>query len=99
MAGLSSEIVIRSTEYRPCIVYDKKALFHKWEDSACIVPPALSRGGHNGGTLRRTLAIVEFETGKVERVMPEDVRFLDTGNKMREIMFDFHTRSEKPDGA
>ena len=99
MAGISGEIVIRDAEYRPCLVYDHKALFHKWEDSACIVPPALSRGGHNGGTLRRTLAIVEFETGKVERVMPEEVRFLDTRNKMHGIMFDSYTRSDKPDGA
>ena len=97
MASIGSDIVIRETEYRPCLVYDKKALFHKWEDSACLVAPSISRGGHNGGTLRRTLAIIEFETGKVERVMPEDVRFLDTRNKMHEIMFDFYAREAKTD--
>lgn len=37
MAGLESTINIRSSEYRPCIILGKKALFHRWTEKKNIV--------------------------------------------------------------
>lgn len=33
MAGLDGTITITNSEYRPCIVDERKALFHKWCDN------------------------------------------------------------------
>ena len=30
MAAFPTEITVKSSEYRPCMVGDKKALFHRW---------------------------------------------------------------------
>jgi hypothetical protein len=32
MSGLNGEIIIKSSEYRPCVVNGKNALFHRWID-------------------------------------------------------------------
>lgn len=76
MAELVSEIKI-SMEVRPCIVNECKALFHRWSEHADVIGPSLLKGGHNGGEVRYTVAIVEFEDGSVAEVWPRDIRFLD----------------------
>lgn len=70
-------ITLATTCYRPCIVEGMQALFHRWEDVSKIVAPSLLKGGHPGGELRGTFAIVEMEDGSVRRVQPQDLRFTD----------------------
>lgn len=64
---------------RPCVVDtpkgDKRAYFHKWADHSNVLRPSYLEGGHNGGEVRYTVAIVEYEDGRVEEVMPSQIRF------------------------
>lgn len=68
---------LSTADYRPCIIDNKKALFHRWEEVSEIVYPSLMKGGHPGGEMKGTLAIVEMEDGSVRRVAPDAVRFTD----------------------
>lgn len=64
---------------RPCEVKDKKAYFHRWVDKSEIITPSMMVGGHEGGVLRATFAIIEFEDGRVEECYPHEVVFKDRG--------------------
>lgn len=57
---------------------ERKALFHGWSTIAQLVGASPMIGGHPGGTISDTFAIVEYMDGKVERVKPEQIQFLDT---------------------
>ena len=86
MAGLKIK-----TELRPCYVYIKKnkkekALFHGWSFESSVVEPSLMIGGHPGGTMACTMAIVELENGRVNVVAPASIQFLD--NKFDEYCWD-----------
>lgn len=80
MAALSSEIIIK-TELRPCIVWGKNALFHRWSERSDIIEPSLLKGGHSGGVVKRAVGLVEFEDGFVSEVFPSDIRFIDRPHK------------------
>lgn len=87
MAKLS-DITIKTSEYRPCTVMHGdhlvKALFHRWIAISEIVSPSLLRGGHSGGVIADTFGIVEYENGRVDKVHPESITFLDAGGKFSE---------------
>lgn len=89
MAGINGKITIFNSEYRPCIVKGRKALFHRWEEKA-----ELHIGGRAvrtidvdvpSGYLKSTLAIIEYEDGNVTECYPYEVRFCD--NKFAEYAF------------
>ena len=72
---------LRIVELRPCIVGGRRAIFHRWVNSAHPVPP---RGMEiNESTryfqFRRTEALVEYEDGTVDRVYHTEVKFVDGG--------------------
>lgn len=77
-------VVIRSqeSEYRPCYANGRKALFHRWVNTA---NPALPKGVDAKDEKARffqhrsTHGLVEFENGTVARVWPQDIRFVDGG--------------------
>lgn len=74
--------VVQEIEYRPCWVRGKKALFHRWANSA---RPALPKGQEPSENARyyqyrSTQALVEFADGTVELVYPQAVRFVDGGH-------------------
>lgn len=77
MAGLNGTITLSSGEYRPCIVGNRKALFHRWIERVEIVSPALAYGSPGGGVIKRPLGIVEYEDGKIEEVYPTKIQFVD----------------------
>ena len=77
MPTLDGTITFATSEYRPCLVKGQHALFHRWEDNSEIYAPSVMIGGHGGGVVKYTCAIVEYEDGHVERVKPEDVTFVD----------------------
>lgn len=90
MAGWEIKIV---SPYRPCLAKGKKALFHCWEHRSEVVPPSPLRGGHSGGQISGTLAIVEFEDGSVDTVYPQNVTFLDTPGVMAEFEGNYYQKA------
>lgn len=80
--ALHSEVA----EYRPCYVNGRRALFHRWENTA---NPVLPRGvdANNAKArffqYRSTRALVEYEDGTMARVWPLDIRFAD-GDRFKE---------------
>lgn len=49
---------------RPCIAHPgRKALFHRFVNVAEVVAPSIMTGGHPGGQLQNTYALLEFENG------------------------------------
>lgn len=80
MAEAGTKIVFM-TEKRPCIVWGKNALFHRWSNVSDVVAPSLLKGGHGGGVIAYTVGIVEFEDGFVSEVRPSDIRFIDHPHK------------------
>ncbi len=76
MASMPNTITLKH-DLRPCLIDGRfKALWHTWTKR-----PAR---GHDGDVGVR-LALVEWEDGSVDEVLPGRVRFLDTGNKMHEL--------------
>lgn len=84
MASMDATFSI-GAELRPCLVDGKRALWHKWTTRWEIVPPSIMAGGHGGGQVSASLALVEFEDGTVAEVYPSRVRFLDTVCKMDKV--------------
>ena len=72
----------RAPKLRPCTVDGVKALFHRWEDYAIVLEPSPMVGGHPGGQVRQTYAIVELENGQVKEVKPSKVVFSVTSERM-----------------
>lgn len=72
-------------ELRPCLVDGKRALWHEWTTRWEIVPPSIMTGGHGGGQVCASLALVEYEDGTVAEVYPSRIRFLDTVCKMASV--------------
>ena len=68
-------------ELRPCIVWGKNALFHRWSDKSFVRPPSPLKGGHVGGVEACTVGIVELEDGVVCEALPSDIRFIDHPHK------------------
>lgn len=63
---------------RPCsLVSGREAVFHKWIEKARIVDPSPMMGGHDGGVIRYTVGIVEYENGEVHECYPTEIRFTD----------------------
>lgn len=73
---------------RPCIVDNRKGLFHGWYYYAEVLEPSIRVGGHMGGQLATTLGIVEFENGKVDLIGPTSIRFIGSRGLMQEYCFE-----------
>lgn len=93
MGNLGSSIIIKK-ETRPCFADGKKAMFHQWTNESEIVPPSIMRGGHSGGVISTTLAIVEYEDGTVHKTFPEKVRFADGGEFAETAFLDKEAEQE-----
>lgn len=80
--------ITREIEYRPCYVYGRKAIFHRWANDARPTLPNGETPGENSRyyQFRSTKAIVEYEDGTVGRVWPNEVKFADGGH-FQEYMY------------
>lgn len=73
---------VQEIEYRPCYVNGRKALFHRWVNTA---NPAAPKGiDHNDERVkffqhRSTSGLVEYADGTLARVWPQEIRFADGG--------------------
>lgn len=83
MGELNRTITVTNSEYRPCIVKGRKALFHRWEDKAEIRDAVLR--GTVSGVVKGTVAIIEYEDGVITECYPYEVKFCD--NKFNEYAF------------
>lgn len=72
---------LRIVELRPCLVGGRRAIFHRWINTAHPVPPRGSEITESTRYFqyRRTEAIVEYEDGTVDRVYPTEIKFVDGG--------------------
>ena len=84
-------------DVRPCLIGSEKALWHKWVDKSEIVPPSMLRGGHGGGMVADTFALIEYEGGSVQLVRATDVIFLDGCQKFQG--YDFTVPPKEDDNA
>ena len=66
-------------EVRPIYYKNQKALFHKWSNYSRVIEPSFIRGGHQGGVVSGTMAIIETADGTVLEVYPTDIQFADPG--------------------
>lgn len=48
-----------------------------WSFESSVVEPSLMIGGHPGGTVACTMAIVELENGRIIVTAPASIQFLD----------------------
>lgn len=74
----AGEIWVR-LESRPCYYKGRKAVFHKWSQYSNIIPPSPMVGGHGGGVVSGTMAIIETCNGVVLEVYPMEIQFADPG--------------------
>lgn len=65
-------------ELRPCFVNGRRALFHRWADSARPAKPYGQEDDENAPNyqLHSVQAIVEYDDGTVARVWPSALKFL-----------------------
>ena len=82
-------IISQECEYRPCYVNDRKALFHRWVNTA---RPQLPKGQELSDNarffqFRTTHGLVEYEDGTMDQVWPRDIKFADHG-RFRDYAWD-----------
>lgn len=78
MASLIDGLIsFSNSEYRPCIVNGKKAVFHRWHEFCNVVEAGIAIGSHPAGQIKYTLGTVEFEDGTIEEVAPHKIKFAD----------------------
>ena len=92
-SGMKVKLLIgERPEYRPCMVRhekgEHKGLFHCWSHRSNVVNASPMMGGHPGGTIAFTVAIVELENGSVCEYYPSSIRFLDTPAVMSQYCFE-----------
>lgn len=64
---------------RPIYYKGRKAVFHQWSLFNNIIPPSPMVGGHGGGVVSGTVAIIETADGTVLEVYPTEIQFADPG--------------------
>lgn len=67
---------------RPCIARPgRKALFHGFVNVAEVVAPSIMVGGHPGGQLQNTYALLEFENGCLSMEPVNSIIMLDSAER------------------
>lgn len=74
---LDGLVSFSNSEYRPCIVNGKKAVFHRWHEFCTVVEASPLIGGAPAGQIKYTLGTVEFEDGTIAEVEPQKIKFAD----------------------
>lgn len=79
---------------RPCYIVQlkrsgcaqrTKALFHCWEHIGRVIEPSPLKGGHPGGQISYTMALVELPDGSMREVAPSSIEFRDTGVVLQQM--------------
>ena len=89
MAAFNDKITITTCEGRPCWVKGRRAIFHRWTDSARPVKPANNDQETDERMQKWSVhGLVEYEDGTVEREWPSAIRFADSAEKFDAICWD-----------
>lgn len=74
--------ITQQIEYRPCYVNGRRALFHRWANSARPQLPKGQEPGENARyfQFRSTHGLVEYEDGTMDQVWPYAIKFADGGH-------------------
>jgi hypothetical protein len=98
IAPTPSLIISQEIEYRPCYVNGRRALFHRWVNTANpVLPKGVSPDDERAKFFqhRSTTGLVEYADGTVERVWPQEIRFADSAGRFREYAWDPDGQEEK----
>ena len=76
----NERIIMTTIEGRPCWVDGRRAIFHRWSDSARPVKDTSTLLTDENAQFQKwsVHAIVEYEDGTVEREWPNKIRFADS---------------------
>lgn len=79
--SMPPQAIVQENEYRPCYVNGRRALFHRWTNSARPKLPNGQEPGENARyfQFRTTHGLVEYEDGTVDLVWPSTIKFSDHG--------------------
>lgn len=96
MSQINSKITMTTVEGRPCWVNGRRAIFHRWSDSARPVNP-YGKDDRSDERLQKwsVHGIVEYEDGTVEREWPSAIQFADSAEKF--AAFDWDTMEDRRD--
>lgn len=96
MAPINGQITMTTIEGRPCWVKGRRAIFHRWTDSARPVNP-YGKDDPSDERLQKwsVHGIVEYEDGIVEREWPNSIQFADSAGKF--AAFDWDTMEDRRD--
>jgi hypothetical protein len=74
--------ISQEIDYRPCYVDGRRALFHRWVNTAKPMLPKGQEPGENARyfQFRNTHGLVEYEDGTMETVWPQAIKFADNGH-------------------
>lgn len=95
----SGEITVRFSDYRPCIVNGRKAMFHRLADRAHTVAESILRGGAPAGQHWSVVAVVEYEDGTMHECYPYEVRFLDSRGLFAQYDFSEEVNADETAGG
>lgn len=100
MAAFDGKTVMSTCEGRPCWVNGRRAIFHRWIDSARPVKP---RGKEDDETvphfqLYSVHGLVEYEDGTLRREWPTEITFADSAGAFGGICWEQleHRRDDLP---
>lgn len=88
---MPSMIITQDIEYRPCYVNGRRALFHRWVNSANpVLPKGMDPDDERARFYqhRSTTGMVEYSDGTVARVWPQEIRFADSAARFREYAWE-----------
>ena len=73
--------ITQEIDYRPCYVNGRRALWHRWVNTARPQLPKGQEPSENARyfQFRNTTGLVEYEDGTMDMVWPRDIQFLDHG--------------------
>lgn len=92
-----SDIKFTTIEGRPCWVDGRRAIFHRWSDSARPVKGTAEDPAWEGSYQKWSVhAIVEYEDGTVERHWPNQIHLADSAQQF--AAFDWDTMEARRDG-
>lgn len=79
MAAIEGKITMTTCEGRPCWVKGRRAIFHRWTDSARPVKPVSNDQDTDDRMQKWSVhGLVEYEDGQMEREWPSAIRFADS---------------------
>lgn len=93
-----SVIITQETEYRPCYVNGRRALFHRWVNTANPVLPKGVEANNEKARFfqhRSTTGLVEYADGTLARVWPQEIRFADSADRFNEYTWDADRRNDE----